>query len=198
MRILPEYIERVVVASKPQIAGTFDRIVEINETRYVADLKTGANAVAYGVTSIAMQLAIYANADYLWKGDAEVADLNRDHNGRYLLPNPAEHPDAYEPMPEVDKTRAVIIHLPVDQARCDLYWVDIASGVDGVAMALWVREWRKRELHFPLNPEPFGMTLVESESEPEPIEEAFQLIQEEFTEAEVIPIGGAKATSDDW
>jgi hypothetical protein len=176
VKILPEYVERVVVASKPRIAGTFDRLISYEGTTYVADLKTGANAIEYGVTDIAVQLAIYANADHLWKGTAEEADRNRDHHGRYLLPDPLETPDAYESMPAVNKERAVIIHLPVEQARCDLYWVDIAAGVEGVKTALWVRDWRKRELHFPLNPEPFGLSTPT---------------------AEVIPIGGAK-TQDDW
>lgn len=154
IKILPEYVERVVVASKARIAGTFDRLISYEGTTYVADLKTGVNAIANGVTDIAVQLAIYANADHLWIGDAET--VPRDNFGRYKLPEPVEAPDQFEPMPEVDKERAVIIHLPVEQGECHLYWVDIAAGVEGVKTALWVRDWRKRELHFPLNPEPFG------------------------------------------
>jgi hypothetical protein len=136
------YIERVVVHREWGIAGTFDRIVEIDGTHYIADVKTGS--IDYGVNEIAVQLAIYANATHLWKHSAEEADNHRDRYGRYLLPDPANFPGEYEAMPEVDRTRALIIHLPVEQARCELVWVDIEAGYEATRQALWVREWRKR------------------------------------------------------
>jgi hypothetical protein len=179
IKIHPEYIERVVLAKKAKIAGTLDRLVTYEGTTYVADLKTGVSALDYGATDIAVQLAIYAHASHMWKGAAKDADNNRDRYGRYLLPDPDEVPDEYEPMPEVDKTRAIVIHLPVEAGRCDLYWVDIAAGVEAVKQALWVREWRKQKLSTPLNPAPFELDV-------------------ERPDAEVIPIGGATKQDDDW
>ncbi len=146
-----------MLAYKAKIAGTLDRIVTYDGQSYVADLKTGASALDYGATDIAVQLAIYANASHMWKGAAEEADNNRDRFGRYLLADPAEAPDEYEPMPEVSKTKALIIHLPVEEARCGLYWIDIEAGTEAVKASLWARDWRKRkDLFYPLNPEPFN------------------------------------------
>jgi hypothetical protein len=176
IKIHPEYVERVVLAYKPGIAGTLDRLVTYEGETYVADLKTGASALDYGATDIAVQLTIYANASHMWRGSSEDADNNRDRYGRYLLPDPDLEPGEYEPMPEVSKTRALVIHLPVEQARCDLYWIDIEAGVEAVKTALWVREWRKRrDLSYPMSPEPFGPGFS----------------------ADVIPIGGVTA-EDDW
>jgi hypothetical protein len=156
IKIHPEYVERVVIVKTAKIAGTLDRLVTYNGNTYVADLKTGATALDYGATDIAVQLAIYAHASHMWKGSAEWADKNRDRYGRYLLADPTQYPNEYEPMPEVDKARALIIHLPVEEARCDLHWIDIEAGTEAVKQALWVREWRKRkDLLYPLNPEPF-------------------------------------------
>jgi hypothetical protein len=178
IKIHPEYVERVVIAYKAKIAGTLDRIVTYDGQSYVADLKTGATALDYGATDIAVQLAIYANASHMWTGDAEVADQNRDRYGRYLLPDPAEQPDEYEPLPDVSKTRALIIHLPVEEARCELHWIDIEAGTEAVKASLWARDWRKRkDLLYPLNPAPF---------------------EADIPSAQVIPIGGEKTTDDDW
>ena len=169
IEIHTEYVERVVINKDYKIAGTLDRLITHRGTTYVADLKTGSSALDYGATDIAVQLAIYANATHMWKGSAEFADKNRDRWGRYLLPDPDEEPDAYDPMPEVDKSRALVIHLPVEEATCNLYWIDIQSGLEGVRTALWVRDWRKRkDLTSPLNPEPFdgkGGTTTEEDDD---------------------------------
>lgn len=143
VKIHPEYIERVVVHREWEIAGTFDRIVNIDGTNYIADVKTGS--IDYGVNEIAVQLAIYANATHLWVHPGSEENIKRDRWTRYLLPDPEDAPGEYEAMPEVDRDRALIIHLPVEQARCELVWVDIRAGYEATRQALWVREWRKRK-----------------------------------------------------
>jgi hypothetical protein len=137
-----EYIERIVILPDLKIAGTLDRIVTVDGQLTVADLKTGANAVDYP-HDMTIQLALYANAGYMWKGTAE--DVDRDRWGRYVLPDPEKEPDVYEPMPAVDQTTALVIHLPVDQGSCSLHQVDLAAGWEAAQQAVWVREWRKRK-----------------------------------------------------
>jgi hypothetical protein len=48
----------------------------------------------------------------------------------------------YQPMPEVSHDKALVIHLPAGQARCELHWVDIAAGWQAAQLAAAVRTWR--------------------------------------------------------
>ncbi|MCH8349862.1 MAG: DUF2800 domain-containing protein [Chloroflexi bacterium] len=107
--IHPEWMEKVCVLPDmtPPVAGKFDRLVTLSgdDKLTVADLKTGKDVTNYA-TSIAIQLALYANATHIWNGDG------------------------YDPMPEVNKDKALIIHLPAREhpPQCQLYLVDIAAG----------------------------------------------------------------------
>lgn len=157
VRCHPDLIERVVVNPAVEVAGTFDRVVTIDQpwsvtmpgrpdpivfpagTQFIADLKTGAN-LSYGWGEIAQQLAIYANAPLMWRGRT----TERDRYGRYLLPDAARHPDQYEPMTDVDLRFGLVVHLPAGEARCSLYLVDIEAGWDAATSAHWVRQWRSR------------------------------------------------------
>lgn len=141
--ILPEWIERVVINPSCEAAGTIDRMVYLDGKFTIADLKTGANAVDYGMGDIAVQLAIYANASHAWKGDAD--QVPRDQWGRYKLPHPDDDPDVYEPLPDINLERALVIHLPVGEGSCTLHEVDIAAGKKAIDLALAVRAWRKRD-----------------------------------------------------
>jgi hypothetical protein len=116
------HIERVVVLDALEVAGTFDRIVTVDGRRYIADLKT-AQALDYAWGEIAIQLALYAHADAIY----DYATERR------------------EPMPQVDRDRALVIHLPAGQGRCELHWVDIAAGWQAAELAGAVRVWRKRK-----------------------------------------------------
>ena len=145
IEVMPEWVERVVVAPHIDVAGTLDRLVRLpgRKLPMIADLKTGQDVVKYSMGDIAVQLAIYAGATHALKGSAD--DIKRDQWGRYMLPDPYTSSGAYDPMPEVDREQALVIHLPVGQARCDLHLVDIASGRVAVSKALWVRQWRARK-----------------------------------------------------
>lgn len=140
IRILPEYIERIVVVPQVSVAGTFDRLVEVNGELMVADLKTGKHAIDYGMGEIAAQLALYSRATHMWdEAIYEPGTSPKDQGG-------------YEPMPAVSQEQALIIWLPVGEARCELHLVDITLGWFAVELALQVRDWRARkDLSIPLS-----------------------------------------------
>lgn len=124
--MLPQYMERVVLNSRYEIVGRLDRLASAPTFPHpiVADLKS-QKTLDFGYMEIAMQLAIYANADYMWN----------------------EETAKWEPMPETDKDLAVIIHLPAQRKRgeeiCELHWVDLVEGWRYVRLAMSVRTARR-------------------------------------------------------
>lgn len=132
-------IENIVVNPPYGVAGTFDRVVSLNGSLYVADLKTGANVITYGMGEVAIQLALYAGSSHVW-GDSEGLGQGAEH---------------YDPMPAVNQDVALVIHLPVGTGTCTLHWVDLEAGRQGIEIAMAVRDWRKRDT-FTI---PFGRTL---------------------------------------
>lgn len=122
VRVDPNLMEGVVVCRDLGVAGRFDRIVTIDgyPTPLIADLKTGS--INHSLGTIAVQLAIYAYADELYDPDT----------------------DTLTPMPRVDQRQALIIHLPVGEAKCTLHMVDIAAGWEAAQLCAQVRQWRTR------------------------------------------------------
>jgi hypothetical protein len=119
----PEYIERIVVNSRVDSAGTFDRLLQMPDGHLVVgDLKT-QKSVTFGWLSIAIQLAEYAQADAMYD----------DATGE-LVPLPAE----------LDKSVGIVMHLPVGQATCTLYELDLEAGWAAAQAAHEVRQWRSR------------------------------------------------------
>lgn len=125
IRVSTQFIERIVVHHGFGIAGTFDRLVHVDgwPLPVIADLKTGNLDHASAFGAIAVQLAAYANADELY--------------------DPAT--DQLTPMPPVDRTRALVIHLPAGKATCTLHVVDIVAGWKAAQLCADVRDWRKRK-----------------------------------------------------
>lgn len=120
--ILTDHIEQIVIHDTLKIAGTYDRIVRLPDGRtVVADLKTGQN-LDYSWRAIAIQLAIYANAEHIYH-----PQLGRRTN----LPD------------QLDPTVGLVIHLPAGQASCTLHLVDLVAGWEAAELAIQVREWRK-------------------------------------------------------
>lgn len=121
-----EQSERVVILPELGIAGRFDRIVAQPSGDAKAaplatlDLKTGKD-LSYGWLEIAIQQALYAHAALMWV--------------------PATN--SYEPMPEVDQHRGLVLHLPVGKAAPQLYAVDLIKGWAAAQLALSVRAARK-------------------------------------------------------
>ena len=122
LTICPEWVEKTCVVSALNVAGTFDRIVEKAGRLWVADLKTG-RSLDYAWGSIAIQLACYAHADHIWDWEASAAWR----------------------MPEVDRKRALVIHLPASSGQATLHVVDIEAGWEAAKQAAWVRDWRGRK-----------------------------------------------------
>ena len=111
-------IEQFLVLDEHQVAGTADRIVEYDGTRYIFDLKTGST-VDFSMGAIAQQLAIYS------RGLAYDIDTGtRTETG-------------------VDQDAAIVCHMPAGQGTCDLYWVNIAHGWEAALISLRVRAYRK-------------------------------------------------------
>jgi hypothetical protein len=113
------FIEQFCVLDKYKIAGTPDRVVEYKGERFIADIKTGR---IDHPNNIAIQLAIYANGN-----PYDVATGRRGIWG------------------DVNKDKAIIIHLPAGTGLCKLVWIDIAEGWKGVQFAMKVREWRDKK-----------------------------------------------------
>ena len=119
VEILPEWVERIVRVPGLTCAGTFDRLVRLGDTTFVADLKTGS--IDFGHTTIPAQLACYAHGE-AWDGA-----------------------DGYEPLPDVDQTRGLIIHLEPGKATCTLHWCDLVAGWEFAQLCHTIREVRKRK-----------------------------------------------------
>jgi len=114
-----KFIEQFCVLDKFKIAGTPDRIVEYNGELFVADIKTGR---VDHPNNIAIQLAIYANGlPY------DSATATRGTWG------------------EVNKDKAIIIHLPAGTGTCKLMWIDIKEGFKGLQFSMKVRKWRDQK-----------------------------------------------------
>ena len=100
--VLSDYIETTVVLDRHRVAGTFDRLVNVPgfELPLIADLKTGAD-LAWSWRPFAVQLAAYARAEAIYvQGPASDGSQDVRH-----------------PMPPIERSRGLIIHLPVGEAR---------------------------------------------------------------------------------
>lgn len=124
--IVPEMIERILLNVTANVAGTADRqhVIMPNGKRLVADVKTGRD-LSYGWPEICMQLAIYNHADAM----LAYADDGTPY---------------WDGVPEVEQNVALVMHVPVDQAKCTLWLVDTAAGWAAVELAHEVRAYRSR------------------------------------------------------
>lgn len=126
--VMPQYVERMVVLDGPQIAGTCDGVLQINGELFLFDNKTGSlNSLKFGNLAWAIQMAIYSQADAMYTQGA-AADGSQD---------------VREPMPQVSRERAVIVHIEPNTADCTLHWIDLTVGADALQVALDVRRFRK-------------------------------------------------------
>jgi hypothetical protein len=115
--------ELVVVEPIYQIAGMFDRLYDMpgEDLPVIGDLKT-AKKVEYGISEIAVQLAIYAHATHIWDPETET----------------------YAPMPPVNQDWALVMSLPIGSQKCRLIRVDIAAGWDMMETIQEVRKYKSR------------------------------------------------------
>lgn len=111
------HIEQPMVHDGFKIGGTPDRIVEYGGDVFIADVKTGS--IQYAALKIAMQLAVYAHST--------IYDVTIDRRLK---------------TPDINKRRAIVIHLPAGKAQCTLLSIDIDRGWRAVQTASQVRNWR--------------------------------------------------------
>lgn len=113
-------IEQQLVLDTQKVAGTADRIYEVNGHRYIGDTKSGS--IELGILKICMQLAVYARSQTY-----DVATGARGTHG-------------------CEVGRGIVMHMPSTddpaQARCDLLWVDLETGWEAVKVARQVWEMR--------------------------------------------------------
>lgn len=119
--------ERMMVNDEWQIAGTADLVLTDGTDRFFADYKTGSS-VELGSLGFAIQLAIYANCNNLYRQHPTDPNL-----------------DVREPMPNINKSTGVIIHIQPGSGHCDLYWLDLEIGAEALELALGVRAMRKQK-----------------------------------------------------
>jgi hypothetical protein len=121
--ILPEYVERVVRCLIFKVAGRLDRIGRLSDgSLVIIDDKSERDPVKYPHAKC-VQLGVYANAGELF-----------DHTRNEL-----------EPMPNVRKDFALIVHSRPGEGSCEIYRVDIARGWAAARIAVELREWRKAD-----------------------------------------------------
>lgn len=115
---VPGLVERIVYHSGTGWVGTFDRIYQLADgTRVIGDVKT-SKTLRYGLLGFSMQLATYADADYMLSLDGQ----------------------SWEPMPAIGNIFAVIAHVPSNNpGQCELVTVDLEAGRDAIALAEDVR-----------------------------------------------------------
>jgi hypothetical protein len=126
----PVLIEQITVNDALKVGGTPDRVVKFNGKRYIADLKTGS--IEWSVLKIAAQLAMYARSNTY-----NIETGERGEHGAELH-------------------RGIVIHLPVGEARCTLYWIDLVAGWEAVRVCSMIREQRTRTFRQLMSPVPVG------------------------------------------
>jgi len=124
IEVVPEYIEATIIVPSLSVAGTLDRLIRVVgwDGLVVGDLKTG-HSVQYAWMEIACQLYLYSRATHIY-----------DHRTETL-----------SEMPKVNQDKAMVIHLPVGDAECELYEINLELGSRVAAVAEVVRELRKRK-----------------------------------------------------
>lgn len=126
IEVIPEYMERIVVYPHRRLCGKLDRIArrKSDGSLVIVDTKSGKWELDFP-HGAAVQLALYAHAPML------AGPLN----GR-------GETDQFEPMPDVDKEHALIVHLP-EEGQARVAEIDIAAAwQEGALAASRCLKWR--------------------------------------------------------
>lgn len=137
LTVIPEFTERCIVYPERLLCGKFDCILgRADGTLVTADVKTGQNAIAFP-HSIAIQLALYANAPLV---AAPFEGLDGEVEEFFELPK------------ELDRKVGLIIHLPDVDKPAQLHEINIVAGQKMVNEVIWpTLSWRaRRDLTRPL------------------------------------------------
>lgn len=165
IQVVPELVERQTCVPAYEVAGTFDRILDLStvnkwfllalleagygtkgtnflsqEPLVIGDVKSGQD-LQYGWNEIAIQLATYA------MGARTTGIWNKATQ-------------SWEPPAAVRLDFAIVMHMPVGQRTCTLYALDLADAFAAMDLCRAVRRWRKRRN--------LARPLVRAVAEPEP------------------------------
>jgi hypothetical protein len=129
LRVVPAFIERKGINLPIGAAGTFDNLLATHTGELiVADEKT-AKKLSYGLLGISAQLAIYADITHLWNEAAQW----------------------YDPMPQVNRDIALVIHTPVGD-KPELREIPLDEGREIYQLAAAVREKRNKAKRVAFSP----------------------------------------------
>jgi hypothetical protein len=129
--LMPEYMETLVceitVLETRQTKGLCGRLDRLRSHpsgwMFIDDTKTGKQAPK-GLDEIAIQEAVYANAQWHWSGD--------EVNG-FWIPAPKN----------INKEIAFVTHVPIHQPEmAEIIPIDIAWGWKAAKVVAWVKEYR--------------------------------------------------------
>lgn len=127
LSIVPGMLECQVICTEIECSGKFDRGLAgyAGHPFTIGDLKTAKlESIEYAWLEIAIQLSVYAHSTHLWR--------------------PAIR--SWTPLPDINQTSAIVMHLPndADPPRLDLYDIDIVAGWEAALLAVKVRAARSR------------------------------------------------------
>jgi hypothetical protein len=155
---LPHFTERVAFNEDFDVAGRFDGIYQLADgSLVVGDKKTGS--IEYATMKIAIQLATYAYSRVLRNYETS----------------------QWEPMPNVRKDIALVFHLPVGEAKCTIYQVNIIAGYWAARVAAEASQARKTKTWFA----PFLPGHTPANLDPKPTAEQLAVAQ---TPAPAVPV----------
>lgn len=120
--LITEAAELFVVCDELQVAGSLDRLYRLPDGAVVVgDIKTGKWANSYGAHSVAVQTATYAHS----------VRYEPEFGRRAPL-----HPD-------LDMTRTLLVHMPINGDETRLFILDAEAGWAGAQLAAEVIRWRR-------------------------------------------------------
>jgi hypothetical protein len=146
LTVVPDMIERVTVSQRYDVAGKFDRILQMSDGSYVVgDLKCG-DSLELSFPSIAGQLACYQdgiNQTGVWDGAR------------------------YDQRVKVREDFGIVVHLPSTRDEVTLYRVDLSQGHILNSACLEVRQARRikaRHVARVFRPEQYSTDVVDTDA----------------------------------
>lgn len=129
IELLDGHVEGVVLVPGMQVCGTFDRLARWRDQVVVLDLKTGSGKLAYP-HSMAVQLALLANAEWITDGDGNRSD---DRTTWTKFRRFSEL--------GVSRTVGLIVAMPSDSDEAEVHALDLEHGWKAAGLAHAAKLW---------------------------------------------------------
>jgi hypothetical protein len=129
IELLDGHVEGVVLVPGMNVCGTFDRLARWRGETVVLDLKTGASKLRYP-HSMAVQLALLANAEWITVGDGERNDDRTTWT-------------EFRPLADlgVSRTVGLIVAMPSDGDDAEVHALDLEQGWQAARLAHEAKQW---------------------------------------------------------